>query len=210
MLKCCFFLKLREHSEIVILDSSSFASSICFCTGSIYRLLKAFMAIAAKWSESYPSPGMFEHFAVEMALVKWLDLALSNALLSDMGNYIGNINVHKVRMFTVIDIKYLACLAKKTCSGFTKTYESTCLCFVFLYCCLAWHIFACLTVYCSSGKVSQIVGCFLCSDFWLVVNDKSWHYSWSNCFHCENINMSFRQPTQRDTTLWSRTLRRDF
>lgn len=87
MLKLCLFLKLCERSEIIILDSSSFASSICCCrTSSTCRLLKALIAIAAKGSsESYHSPGMFEHFTVKMALVKQLDLAFSNGLFSDMG-----------------------------------------------------------------------------------------------------------------------------
>lgn len=109
------FLKLCERSEIIILDSSSFASSICCCrTSSTCGLLKALIAIAAKGSsESCHSPGMFEHFTVKMALVKQLDLAFSNGLLSDMGTTTKNIYVHKVRMFAMISIKDLACLEKK-------------------------------------------------------------------------------------------------
>lgn len=56
---------------------------------------------------------MFEHFTVKMALVKQLDLAFSNELLSDMGTTTKNICVHKVRMFAMISIKDLACLEKK-------------------------------------------------------------------------------------------------
>lgn len=211
MRKLCLFLNFHERSEVVVLDSSCFAFSVCCCGArSIYRALKALVAIAAKRSSGlYRSPGVVKHFTLAMAWVKPLDSAFSNALPSDMATtWKTFMRVRSGCLPWLVSSVWLA-LEKNNSSGFTKTRESTsCLCFVFF--CLAQHVFACLTVCCWAGKVGQIVCCVKCSDFWLSVNNKGWYYSWSNCFHCENISMSFRQPTRGGTMLWSTTLHTDF
>lgn len=191
MLKLCLFEKLQS----VVKSSSQIPHPWPLPWSAIYRLLKQQPVLQSDFlSPAAAQVGFSTWLCKRHRWSNWI--CLFQCFTFRPGVHTENTHLSKVRLFATISIKHLACFEKKKVQWYHKNMWKFMSVFDFLLCHLAQHVFFfCLTGWCSAGKVGQM----LCSDFQPFVNNKSWHYSWSNCFHCGNTSLSF--PQQGETVL---------
>lgn len=110
-----------------------------------------------------------------MALLKQLDFTFFCALLSGPGSMWKTLTcIGSGCLPLLVSRIWLALGKKKKVQWYHKNMWKYMSVFDFLLCCLAQHVFACLTVCCSAGRVTQTVSCsraLISSSLWAIRAD---------------------------------------